>query len=67
MADWALQPPIVLDNGTGVVKAGLAGEDKPSVLVHNLVGRPKHTRVMPGGALEGSGVCVACGRPACDF
>lgn len=59
MADWALQQPNVIDNGTGVIKAGLAGEDKPSLFVHNLVGRPKHLRVMPGGALEGSSVCVA--------
>jgi centractin len=63
MADWAHAPPHVIDNGTGVIKAGLAGEDKPSVFVHNLVGRPKHTRVMPGGALEGSSVCVQL--PAC--
>ena len=60
MADWALASPFVLDNGTGVLKGGLAGEDKPSLFVHNLVGRPKHTRVMPGGALEGSSMCVVC-------
>jgi hypothetical protein len=58
MADWQLAPPTVLDNGTGVIKAGLAGQDKPTVFLHSTVGRPKHVRVMPGGALEGSSVCV---------
>jgi actin-related protein len=56
MSDWSMSPPLVLDNGTGVIKGGLAGQDKPSLFVHTLVGRPKHTRVMPGGALEGSSV-----------
>lgn len=44
--------PIVIDNGTGVLKAGFAGSDKPRVVFRSCVGRPKHRRVMPGGALE---------------
>lgn len=50
--------PIVIDNGTGVLKAGFAGADKPKVVIRSCVGRLKHTRVMPGGALEGSDVFI---------
>jgi centractin len=46
--------PIVIDNGTGVLKAGFAGADKPRVVFRSCVGRIKHDRVMPGGSLEGS-------------
>lgn len=46
--------PVVIDNGTGVIKAGFAGSDKPKVVFRNIVGRTKHVRVMPGGLLEGS-------------
>ena len=45
--------PIVIDNGTGVIKAGFAGSDKPRVVFRNCLGRTKHLRVMPGGCLEG--------------
>jgi centractin len=45
--------PIVIDCGSGVIKAGFAGEDRPKALFHNVVGKPKHKRVMAGGALEG--------------
>lgn len=48
--------PIVIDNGSGVVKAGFAGADKPRVVFRSCVGRIKHTRIMPGGALEGSDI-----------
>jgi len=47
-----LNQPIVMDIGTGSIKAGFAGGSKPKVLVGTKIGRPKHTRVMPGGALE---------------
>ena len=45
--------PVVIDNGTGVLKAGFAGADKPRVIFRSYVGRTKHTRMMPGGALDG--------------
>jgi len=44
--------PVVLDNGSGVLKAGFAGENEPKCVFPSIVGRPKHTRVM-AGALEG--------------
>eukprot|EP01121_Diplochlamys_sp_Union-15-3_P004585 TRINITY_DN1476_c0_g1_i6.p1 TRINITY_DN1476_c0_g1~~TRINITY_DN1476_c0_g1_i6.p1 ORF type:complete len:473 (-),score=93.50 TRINITY_DN1476_c0_g1_i6:82-1500(-) len=40
--------PIVIDNGSGMVKAGFAQGDAPSVIFPSLVGRPKHTGVMVG-------------------
>lgn len=46
--------PIVIDNGSGVIKAGFAGADKPRVVFRSYVGRTKHVRIMPGGALEGN-------------
>lgn len=36
----------------GVIKAGFAGDTIPKCIFLNLVGRPKHVRVMAGG-LEG--------------
>jgi centractin len=53
-----LNQPIVIDNGSGVIKAGFAGGDKPRVHLRSYVGRLKHPRVMPGGALEGNDTFV---------
>ncbi|EEP75729.1 actin-1 [Uncinocarpus reesii 1704] len=44
--------PIVLDNGSGTIRAGFAGEDLPKCYFPSFVGRPKHPRVL-AGALEG--------------
>ena len=38
--------PIVIDNGTGVLKAGFAGEDAPKCVFPSMVGRPKHLKIM---------------------
>ena len=46
----------------GVIKAGFAGDTIPKCIFLNLVGRPKHVRVM-AGALEGDhfiGVLIIC-------
>jgi len=40
--------PVVIDNGTGIVKAGFAGGDFPDAVFPSFVGRPKHQRVMAG-------------------
>ncbi len=56
--DLLTKQPIVIDNGTGSIKVGFAGEDKPNVIVSNVIGRPKHVRVMAGGALDGKEVYV---------
>lgn len=34
---------LVIDNGSGIIKAGMAGEDKPRISFTSAVGRPKHT------------------------
>lgn len=41
--------PIVIDNGSGILKAGFAGDQTPKINFVNYIGRPKHTRVMTGG------------------
>ncbi|XP_066149918.1 beta-centractin [Euwallacea fornicatus] len=50
--DVIVNQPVVIDNGTGVIKAGFAGDQIPKCRFPNYVGRPKHIRVMVG-ALEG--------------
>ena len=44
--------PIVVDNGSGTIRAGFAGQDIPKCYFPSFVGRPKHVRAM-AGALEG--------------
>jgi centractin len=43
-----LNQPIVLDNGSGVLKAGFAGTEVPKLVFPNIIGRPKHKKVMVG-------------------
>lgn len=50
--DVIVNQPVVIDNGSGVVKAGFAGDQIPKCRFPNYIGRPKHVRVM-AGALEG--------------
>jgi len=50
--DLLTRQPIVVDIGSSSIKAGFAGEDKPSIMIRSIVGRPKHPRVMAGGALN---------------
>jgi len=39
---------LVVDNGSGMVKAGFAGDDAPRAVFPSMVGRPKHKGVMVG-------------------
>ncbi|KAL3894670.1 MAG: hypothetical protein SGCHY_005142 [Lobulomycetales sp.] len=48
-----LNHPVCIDNGSGVLKAGFAGEDIPKCFFPSYVGRPKHTRIM-AGSVEGN-------------
>ncbi|KAK6150718.1 hypothetical protein DH2020_015650 [Rehmannia glutinosa] len=48
MADVEDIQPLVCDNGTGMVKAGFAGDDAPRAVFPSIVGRPRHTGVMVG-------------------
>lgn len=40
--------PIVIDNGSGFIKAGFAGDDAPTAVFPSIVGRPRHQGVMVG-------------------
>ncbi|MES1919342.1 Actin, cytoplasmic A3a [Bonamia ostreae] len=39
---------LVVDNGSGMVKAGFAGDDAPRAVFPSIVGRPKHQGIMVG-------------------
>jgi actin-related protein len=47
MADEDKQA-LVIDNGSGMCKAGFAGDDAPRAVFPSIVGRPKHKNVMVG-------------------
>ena len=40
--------PLVVDNGSGMCKAGFAGDDAPRVDFPSIVGRPRHQGAMVG-------------------
>jgi len=48
MADEEVQAAIVVDNGTGQMKAGFSGDDAPKCVFPSVVGRPRHEGVMVG-------------------
>ena len=39
---------LVVDNGSGMCKAGFAGDDAPRAVFPSIVGRPRHPGVMVG-------------------
>ena len=47
--DYISNQPVVIDNGTGVMKAGLAGVERPSCEFRSYVGSQKYDRVMNNG------------------
>lgn len=44
--------PVVIDNGSGNLKAGFAGEDKPKSFASSVIGRPKYQKIMAGSLLS---------------
>lgn len=48
MAEDGEVSAIVCDNGSGMVKAGFAGDDAPRAVFPSIVGRPRHQGVMVG-------------------
>jgi actin-related protein len=46
--DQEKQAAVVIDNGSGMVKAGFAGDDAPRAVFPSIVGRPRHQGVMVG-------------------
>jgi actin-related protein len=49
MAQELDKPVVIIDNGSGHVKAGLAGLEVPSSVFPAVIGRPKHGSAMAGG------------------
>ena len=47
MSDLA-NPAVVIDNGSGMCKAGLSGDDAPKTSFPSIVGEPKYKTVMHG-------------------
>ena len=43
---------IVIDNGTGFMKAGFSSESKPSVIFESIVGAPKYDALHGGSDLK---------------
>lgn len=39
---------LVFDNGTGMCKAGFAGDDAPRSVFPSIIGRPRHRGIMVG-------------------
>jgi actin-related protein len=48
MDDQEEAAAVVLDNGSGMMKAGFAGDDAPRAVFPSIVGRPRHQGVMVG-------------------
>ncbi|CAK9441740.1 uncharacterized protein LODBEIA_P56080 [Lodderomyces beijingensis] len=46
--------PVVVDNGSGNLKAGFAGEEKPKTYASAIVGRPKYQKLMAGSLIPSS-------------
>ncbi len=42
------ETPLVVDNGSGMVKAGFSGEDAPRAVFPSIVGKPRHEVSMLG-------------------
>lgn len=49
MCDEEETTALVCDNGSGLVKAGFAGDDAPRAVFPSIVGRPRHqvSRFLP--------------------
>uniref|UniRef100_A0A2K5DGQ9 Actin gamma 1 n=4 Tax=Simiiformes TaxID=314293 RepID=A0A2K5DGQ9_AOTNA len=45
---------LVIDNGSGMCKAGFAGDDAPRAVFPSIVGRPRHQ--VSGGRMESCGI-----------
>ncbi|CAH2353426.1 actin [[Candida] railenensis] len=54
MDDTLYNQPVVIDNGSGNLKAGFAGEEKPKSYGSSIVGRPKYQKVMVGSTITDS-------------
>nr|XP_034330036.1 actin-3 [Crassostrea gigas] len=48
MGDEELVAALVIDNGSGMCKAGFAGDDDPKAVFPSIVGRPRHHHIITG-------------------
>ncbi|XP_066291396.1 actin, cytoplasmic 3-like [Branchiostoma lanceolatum] len=48
MCDDEDSSPVVVDNGSGMCKAGFAGDDAPRAVFPSVIGRPRHQATMVG-------------------
>ncbi|XP_078690966.1 actin, cytoplasmic 3-like [Branchiostoma floridae x Branchiostoma belcheri] len=48
MCDEEDTSPVVVDNGSGMCKAGFAGDDAPRAVFPSVIGRPRHQATMVG-------------------
>ena len=48
MAEGEESSIVIIDNGSGMMKAGVAGEEAPSATFPSIVGRPKNASAMQG-------------------
>ncbi|KAL6451281.1 Actin-2 [Candida maltosa Xu316] len=46
MSETLYNQPVVIDNGSGNLKAGFAGEEKPKTFASAIIGRPKYQKIM---------------------
>lgn len=56
---------LVIDNGSGMCKAGFAGDDAPRAVFPSIVGRPRHQVCVWGGGVRGGLGGVRWGRERC--
>ena len=59
MSDEDVQA-LVVDNGSGMCKAGFAGDDAPRAVFPSIVGRPRHQGVMVGMGQKVRRVTTTC-------
>ena len=52
MCDDEETTALVCDNGSGLVKAGFAGDDAPRAVFPSIVGRPRHQVSRPPDARQ---------------
>ncbi|EDV98384.1 actin-like protein 53D [Drosophila grimshawi] len=51
-ADSMSSNAVIIDNGSGICKAGIASDSTPSVVFPSIVGRPRHLNVILDSAIE---------------
>lgn len=48
MAESGEDQVVIIDNGSGMMKAGIAGDEAPSAIFPSIIGRPKNASAMQG-------------------